>query len=471
VDFISNTWSKPGTLLLLILLAAAILRFSLLDSKSLWYDEAYTVDDALSSQEHIWRTEPNRIDSHPPLYYSGMHYWVRVVGTSETAARLPSVLISTVGIAVIFLLARRLFGIQVALLSAALLAVSPLDHWYAQEARMYIFMAVILLLAAYLLTWQSWWSILPLGIVLTAGLYTDYTMLLLWIGLSAVWFIWWWEQGQPTEAFIIWFTSAAIALILFVPWYGTFFEWLGRFSEVTFYIRISEITGLPALSAWQYLLVAVAGGIALIPVFAFTLVLLNQSGKHRWLPIMLLLGFLIANILFVLPRFYSLKRVLVQGWPFVILLVAWLVLQSPRWKLWAGILLAVSLLASLAGLIFVDKDDWRSTVAYTNQNSRPGDVVVLEPFFNTKPTEYYGLIPPIEAIARIKEPEYAPTGDIWLLVQRQPGREDIISTTEEWLDANLQLQEAVPFPRMEVRRYILEKDVKRPRLQPLIQLE
>jgi len=63
------------------------------------------------------------------------------LGNSEAIIRLPSVFVTLVGLALLYLLARRLFNEKVALFSVILLALAPLDAWYAQEARMNIFVA------------------------------------------------------------------------------------------------------------------------------------------------------------------------------------------------------------------------------------------------------------------------------------------------------------------------------------------
>jgi uncharacterized membrane protein len=454
----SYPWATRGTTILVILLLAAVLRLTLLGSKSLWFDEAYSVVESMESQEKIWTGEPVRIDSHPPLYYSALHYWLRVLGTSETAVRLPSALVSLVSIALLFLLAKRLFGLGVALLSAVLLAASPLDLWYAQEARMYVFMAAILLLAANLLLRPRWWTVLPLAVVLAAGLYTDYTMPALWLGLSAIWLVWWWDQGRPIASILIWLAATILAALLFSPWNATFLAWLDRFSEVTLYLRLSEATGLPALSAWQYLLLAVAGGLLIIPLARYAAVLLNQPGKRSWFTILFLAIFLLANLIFVLPRFYSVKRLLVQGWPLVILLVAWLALQSPNRLLLSTCLILFSLAMSMVILLFVEKDDWRGSVAYMNENSNAGDVVVLEHPWNLKVTRYYGLAPEMITPDKIKaasdlEENSTIRGDIWYVVERVPGQSEAATSIERWLDEHLEMLERVGFTRIEVRRY------------------
>lgn len=50
---------------------------------------------------------------------------------------LPSALCSILGVALVWQVGRKLGGEKVGVAAAALLAVAPLDVWYAQEGRMY----------------------------------------------------------------------------------------------------------------------------------------------------------------------------------------------------------------------------------------------------------------------------------------------------------------------------------------------
>ena len=93
----------------------------------------------------------------------GSSWW----GSSETAVRFPSALMSLINVGLLYGLGSRLANQRVALLAAALLAVSPLNIWYAQEARMYVFIAGAALLYALLLTWDSWWALPLLTLTLT----------------------------------------------------------------------------------------------------------------------------------------------------------------------------------------------------------------------------------------------------------------------------------------------------------------
>lgn len=135
-----------GLILLLILAAGALLRFYALSAESFWFDEAYSVWVARHSVGWHIALSTQRI--FPPLYYLLLHFWLPL-GSSEFVVRSLSVIIGLGSIIAIYALAQRLFNERVALISALLLAISPLHIWYSQEARMYILVAALGLCSAY----------------------------------------------------------------------------------------------------------------------------------------------------------------------------------------------------------------------------------------------------------------------------------------------------------------------------------
>ena len=132
--------------LLLILSSAALLRFYALSAESFWFDEAYSVWVARHSVSWHIALSTQRI--FPPLYYLCLHFWLWL-GSSEFLVRSLSVWIGLGSIVAVYGLAKQLFDARVGLLSALLLAISPLHIWYSQEARMYILVAALGLCSAY----------------------------------------------------------------------------------------------------------------------------------------------------------------------------------------------------------------------------------------------------------------------------------------------------------------------------------
>ncbi|MCK5921411.1 MAG: glycosyltransferase family 39 protein, partial [Methylococcales bacterium] len=348
------------TKLILILLIGMTLRFSFLGSKSLWFDEAFTAVYSLNPIPTLLLRGGERPETHPPLYYIGIHYWIQAAGDSETALRLPSALASTVSLVLLYLLGRRLFNPKIGLMAMALLAVAPIDIWYAQEARMYAFMATFGLLMALALLWERWWAIGLLTITLTLGIYFNYVMFPIWAGLSGLWLAYWWKDGKHLQPIITWAVASVLAWLLYIPWLPKLIETLVISNRVQLFIDLRNKLHFPYLSPEQYLwLLPLAGLIIWLGATLFLHLLRHQTNKKGvyWI---ILSAFLILTLLSPLPRLYSIKRVLfAPSWPFFALLAAWVIhhLQVRQRQIWRGVIL-LSFLASLVGFA-VPKDDWR----------------------------------------------------------------------------------------------------------------
>ncbi len=130
-----------------IVLLGFLLRSLTLSQQSLWLDEVYTVVEAGRPFSDLFRA---LFDPHQgyPLYILAMRVWTALFGSQEAALRWPSALAGTVTIPLLYLLGRDLIGRRAGLLAAALLSLSPIAVWYAQEAKAY---AVALLFS--LATW------------------------------------------------------------------------------------------------------------------------------------------------------------------------------------------------------------------------------------------------------------------------------------------------------------------------------
>ena len=135
-----------------ILLVAAALRVYGLGSVPLWTDELFTAAFPHIGLAALWTTglvaEPTS-----PLYYSVIWVVERLAGESAFALRLPSVVGSLLGIWLAGRLARELSDRPAAaprgapLLAMLLLAVAPINVFYAQEARAYALQGAALALA------------------------------------------------------------------------------------------------------------------------------------------------------------------------------------------------------------------------------------------------------------------------------------------------------------------------------------
>ncbi|RME45040.1 MAG: hypothetical protein D6796_11030, partial [Caldilineae bacterium] len=192
----------PATEYLLLALAMA-LRFYRLGAQSLWSDEGNSLALARAGLAEI--AARTALDIHPPLYYWLLKGWLALLGQSEFAARSLSAVL----------------GVLLAAMFVA--AVSPFQVYYAQEARMYMLLALLGTLCVWLAV--TWWTAtgsrrrwLPAGgyaLAAAMGLYTQYAfpVVLAAINLTALVAL-----GRHRRRLGEWLALQAIPVALYAPW-------------------------------------------------------------------------------------------------------------------------------------------------------------------------------------------------------------------------------------------------------------
>ncbi len=137
-DIKTGILRNPGERLYVlgIIVVATVLRFYLIDEKSIWLDESFSLWIARHSLWEGWRWLIE-VDQHPPIYYSLLHFWIGIFGSLEGPVRTLSAVASVLTIPVFYAACRRLLDGPTAGISILILAVSPFHVQFAQETRMY----------------------------------------------------------------------------------------------------------------------------------------------------------------------------------------------------------------------------------------------------------------------------------------------------------------------------------------------
>ncbi|MCX7670362.1 MAG: glycosyltransferase family 39 protein, partial [Anaerolineae bacterium] len=227
-------------LIVLILLLAAILRFNRLDAQSLWADEGNSATMVSRSWGQIALHAAN--DIHPPLYYWLLKLWTGFAGVSEAGLRSFSAVIGVLLVLGTIGLGMRLGGVLLGLTAGLIVALSPLEVYYSQEARMYLLLALEAVWAVY----GFWWLIatedhelngsakpaarplklwpLPsylLAPAFIAGLYTHYAFPVMIAALSLLYLAWvaaTRHRGASGRRVLRWTILCGVALLAFLPW-------------------------------------------------------------------------------------------------------------------------------------------------------------------------------------------------------------------------------------------------------------
>lgn len=224
-------------LLALILILAAGLRFYRLDAQSLWNDEGNSARIAERPLADIVAGAAG--DIHPPAYYILLAGWRGLVGWTEFGLRSLSALLGVLAVALIYAVGSRLFERRVGVLAALLVALSPFQIYYSQEARMYVLLALLsaasIWLAAAVLTipgqmvtarrggppFDGRGAAIQIGayvLVNALGLYTHYSFPFILLAENIAFVIWLLGRERRRHGLATWAAIQIAILLLYLPW-------------------------------------------------------------------------------------------------------------------------------------------------------------------------------------------------------------------------------------------------------------
>lgn len=385
--------------LLLVCGVGLLLRLLLLGSKGLWLDEVRSIQ-VTGAGFDAWLS--GRVEAyHPPLYYILLMPWLRIAH-SEFLLRLPSAVLGALTIPLTYALTRRLWEERTALISAWLVALSPLLVWYSQELRSYSLLVLLSVVSLLLLTWllesPSYWLGGLNALVIAAGLYLHYDaflvlplQLLLFVGLAAS------SRVNAKAAWLlVWVWTVALAGYL--PWMRA--PAMKRFAHMLVGNRLyfrSLLAGVVDLPDELIFPLAVAGSLTiliLLLVAVWTLIrrhtkLLRDLRSRPAAQVLSVLVYLSLLVVSVVPRGYMIKRHVLIGWVPLLIGFAWLWSKSFPSRLWWWGLCVVSLVGSLVNVVAVPKPQWREVTRLVVAQARPEDVTLLSPGYMGVPFGYY----------------------------------------------------------------------------------
>lgn len=396
--------TMPQALLMVVVttLVGLTVRLFFLGSKSIWLDEALSILQAIEP-ELLWGSgfDP----SHPPLYATLLHYWLPL-GDSEFVLRLSSALIGSITIPLSYALALGLGGRRVAYTTAWLAALSPLLVWYAQELRSYSLVVVFGLVASLALIrlitrpqgwWGGWWWLLFV-IAMSAALYTHYAALLLvaaQLGIVAVLYL---QQRATRKGVLLWLCGWPMVALLYWPWLVS--PGMEAFAKLTFSSNLYPVELVatrfaisPLVAGWIVALLSLLATLVVL-VVAYSMLRRGLTIWNRWAatPIVrygALILFLAIVIISVVPRLYTMKKLVIALWPYGLLAMAWIFPWRLSNRIPLILLLTTSLVGSLVNVTVIPKDQWREMVAYLAEHGEATDSIWIEPRYHMFPLNYY----------------------------------------------------------------------------------
>ena len=251
-QFAINYLSKIKILFLVLLMLGIFFRFVNIDKKNYWRDEALTslqisgytqkefIQQAFNGQiitpedlQKYQRIGPEKsltdtinalateAPEHPPLYYIMVRLWTPTFGNFVAIIRSLSALISLLAFPCIYWLCMELFdSSMVGWMAVGLIAVSPFQVHYAQEAREYSLWTVTTLLSSAVLlqairvkTRVSW---AIYAATLMIGLYSHCFFVFVAIGHGLYILIT--SNFRFTKTLISFGLASIVGFITFIPW-------------------------------------------------------------------------------------------------------------------------------------------------------------------------------------------------------------------------------------------------------------
>jgi 4-amino-4-deoxy-L-arabinose transferase-like glycosyltransferase len=441
---------KPTSLLILhcSLFIAFLLRLINLNTRPLWYDEAFAVlfaEKGFSAMMYgtLTQVQGAAADVHPIAYYSILNLWMQFVGQSPFAVRMLSVFVGAITVAAVYAVAKELFSKRAALVAMLLTALSPFHVYYSQEARMYAPLALGCVLVVlffikanrdsrleirdfthhasrntqyairYTPSAIRFWFALSLSAAFALYMQNLAAFFLLAFGLSTL--------PRPKTFFKVALAGAG-AFMLWLPWFVNITSQFAKLQQAYWVTRPNFVTLLQTLLIYhageEFVATAKAG--VVLPLFAGIVVLVmlvvhlrivprpvRSLRPHRSTLWLITLAFGTPLLLFLASLYQPvyIQRALLPASLMYVLAISWLLAESKmpnpiRFAL--GGIVGVTFVAGLwAHYTFESfpRPSFQSAVSYLKQNLAQGDVIVHSNKLTYFPMYYYDRSLPQKFIA------------------------------------------------------------------------
>lgn len=385
------TQRRRFVLLCVITLLGSALRLYQIGTQSLWFDELLSVTISKLNLATVI-TSPASID--PPLYYILLHLWLGL-GHDDSIVRLLSALPEILAIPAMYVLGRKMFNVQVALVATSIFAVAPLQIFYSQEARMYAFLILFSILSiwAYVRAVESNqkrdWALWVLASVLSLYTHTIAVLLLFVFDLDAL--THWRISKRPIQPVVasnitigLFLMPSFILLLQKLSWLLPAL-WLQRPTIlqplITFYVFMFSYS-LP-FPANMIALFIMLSALAFLSLAVWRALQRRGSRERANLSLLSLTLLLPPMILFLISQWRSvyIDRLLLGSSPALYLLLAWGIVQSDR-----RYVLRICAVVAFPFVLFsllnyytqpeYAKTPLRQAIQYVETHRTPGELVV-----------------------------------------------------------------------------------------------
>jgi uncharacterized membrane protein len=302
---------------------AAALRVFMIGRAPLWYDENFTLILARLPFHQMIKATAG--DVHPPLWY--IIEWIifhAAPGLPAWAIRVPALTFSLLAFVTFVQVCNSLYiPSRVQTVAAAMMAILPMQIWYAQEGRMYAMLEFLVLAALWtgLTRKWIWFFIASLAMLYTQNYGVFYLATIGFVLIIRDW------QWQPAEPII---TAMVAAALLYLPWVIVIARQMTEINGRYWIMDASAGAVLGSIYKQFWSSSMLAPGVVPSYVVTFVALILGIYGLTRerissWWPVLALsfgpLG--LAWLASLLWQPLLLFRPLIGISPFLYLVVAW----------------------------------------------------------------------------------------------------------------------------------------------------
>ena len=366
--------------------------------QGLFGDELSTFQDVVGrSLGSVLRTVNVGPENSPPLFFV-LSWFSSKLGDPTVWLRLPSLLLGTATIPLVYVIGRDVVDRTTGLIASAVIALSPFFAYYGVEARPYATMTFFVALSTLAViravrthSWR-WWAAFTLAA--SAAVYSHYTAVFVTV-TQIVWAVWVCRDRVLPPLLV-----AAAITVLYLPW-------LPHLRGKT----LGVIEGLHALNVQQVLIdlvrpiagypyaplsaIPTAGGLVILAVGALAGAVavvrkrLESAGRRKVVGSELRLIVALALVTPVGLLVYSLfatdlwlARGLSASVPCAAVVYAATLSSLPR--RWMGIAAGVSLLVLVAGTLLAVSPRWsrppyREIAAHLDEVATPAEAIIAYP--------------------------------------------------------------------------------------------
>ena len=395
---------------LAVLVLALLVRLLGVNSKPIWYDEAFSILYAETGPANILAgtlsldADSSSADVHPPLYYFILWGWIQHFGASLFSVRLLSILAGLGIVAMTYQLATHWFSHRTAIASSLLVALAPFQVHFAQEIRMYGFAAFFLCLAYYCLevgrqtSRIAWWLGFAVSAALAQYIHTISVFFLIIFIVPVL-------LSRDLKSIISLAWAGLGALIIYLPW----LVWLpSQFANIQagywihtpgperlFTLFLFYLPNLPVQGNWLFPLLLISTFIISLCIYQ-TFILRGAQAKNKGMGLFYL-SFAPPLLIWLVSQFWPvyLERSMLPSHVFFCLWLGWVLSETRLPRLVSSILLGMIVILFMYGHFQNVTNskfpyaDYAHLAEYLRKERQSGDVIIHSNKLSLLPTLYY----------------------------------------------------------------------------------